>query len=76
LAGNRAVFATLLSGPSSARKAAARMPMGTLISAAIPTITRVPTMAFPNPPPISKPAGGRAVRVSRLSRVPPRVMSI
>ena len=34
-----------------ARKTAARMPKGTAISAAIPTITSVPTIALPNPPP-------------------------
>ena len=31
------------------------------------TITSVPTMACPKPPPISKPAGGSAVRTSRSS---------
>ena len=44
--------------------------------AAMPTITTVPTMALPNPPPISKPAGGSSVKRLRLSREPPRTMSI
>ena len=39
-------------------------------------MTRVPTMALPKPPPISKPAGGSAVNSSRLSRAPPRTISM
>ena len=36
-----------------------------LTSAAMPTITNVPTMALPKPPPISKPAGGSSVNDSQ-----------
>ncbi len=50
--------------------------MGMLITAAIATMTKVPTIAFPKPPPISKPAGGSSVKRSRLSREPPCTISI
>ncbi len=47
-----------------------------LISAAIPTISSVPTMALPKPPPISNPAGGSSVNSSVLSRAPPLTISM
>ena len=50
--------------------------MGMLMTEAMPTITKVPTMALPKPPPISKPAGGSSVKRLRLSREPPRTRSI
>ena len=42
----------------------------------MPTITTVPTMALPKPPPISKPAGGSVLNSSQLSRAPPRTISM
>ena len=48
------------------------MPNGTLIRAAMPTITRVPTMALPKPPPSSKAVGGSSVNNCQLSFAPPR----
>ena len=50
--------------------------MGMLISAAMPTITRVPMMALPNPPPSSNPAGGSSVNNSLLSLAPPSTISM
>jgi hypothetical protein len=52
------------------------MPTGTAIAAAMPTITKVPAMALPKPPPVSKPVGGSSVNTSRLRRAPPRVISM
>ncbi len=47
-----------------------------LIAEAIATVTSVPWMALPMPPPISKPAGGNSVNRSVLSRAPPFTISI
>jgi hypothetical protein len=41
-----------------ARKIALKIPIGRLMSSAIPQIARVPTMAFPKPPLCSSGAGG------------------
>ena len=38
----------------------------------MPTITSVPTMALPNPPPSSKAVGGSSVNNCQLSFAPPR----
>ncbi|MNN85767.1 hypothetical protein D3C81_2030970 [compost metagenome] len=76
MAAKRAALASLLSGPSSARKMAAMMPTGTAMAAAIPTITKVPAIALPKPPPVSKPVGGSSVNTSTLRRAPPRVISM
>ena len=52
------------------------MPNGTAISEAIATITSVPTIALPKPPPGSKPAGGSSVNSVELEPRPPRTISM
>ena len=42
------------------------MPDGALINAAMPTISSVPRMALPKPPPSSNAAGGSEVNSDRL----------
>ncbi len=76
LAANLTAWARRLCGPVSARKTALRMPKGTLMRAAIATMTRVPRMALPNPPPSSSGAGGNWVKTARLSFCPPCQASI
>ena len=76
LALKRTALARVECGPSSARNTAQTMPTGTLMSVASPTITMVPTIAFPKPPPISKPAGGSSNSTSQCRRAPPRMMSM
>src|SRR5215831_2726178 len=60
----------------SARYDADRIPTGTLRSAAMPTIVKVPTIALPNPPPGENADGGSAVSAVQLRRLPPRYTSI
>ncbi len=50
---------------------AEKRPIGTLIKVAMPTMTKVPIIALPKPPPISKAEGGNAVIASQSSREPP-----
>jgi len=76
LVAKRATWDSRRVGPSSARNTAARTPIGMLIRPPMPTITNVPTIALPKPPPISKPAGGRLLTASQPSRAPPRTTSM
>lgn len=52
------------------------MPIGTEMIEAIATITSVPRMALPKPPPGSMPAGGSSVKSSSPRRCPPWPISI
>ena len=52
------------------------MPIGTLIAAAMPTMSIVPTMALPKPPPGVIAAGGSSRRTAKLKFRPPRTASM
>ncbi len=76
LAQNRTTDAARPSGLTSARYTPANTPTGMLMTAAMSTTRKVPTMALPIPPPRIPAAGGSSVRSARLMRALPRTMSM
>src|SRR5690348_908239 len=63
--------AVRVSGPNSLMKIAPSIPNGTLSTVAIATITRVPTIALPIPPPGAIAGGGSVVNVVMLNAATP-----
>jgi hypothetical protein len=73
---NRETEAVLLAAPNSARNTAVNTPAGTEMAPPFATITNVPMMALPKPPPDSNAVGGSSVNSCSDSFFPPRQTSI